>query len=291
MQFNTWIGIFQAMRHLYKLNFTFAIFIILLMQSVSAKELKFVQITDSHFSAAGKDYTQEEVADSPRVLPKAIRDINTLKNVDFVVFTGDNIDTANSADLEQFLKIANTLKIPYYIVIGNHEVFKSQHFTKVDYMKMVRKYSKYCKPKSANYVFERKGIVFVVVDGAKEVIPGPAGYFKKDTLKWLDKQLTKYKNSQVVILQHFPIVPPCYNRTHTTYNVESYEAVLKKHTNVIAIISGHYHTNGETKKDGIYHISSPALVEAPHNYKIIELNIKNKKDYQIYTQLRHAEEN
>ncbi len=277
------------MKHIFKLNVTFIVFVLLLMQSVCAKDIKFVQITDSHFSATGTDYTQAEVADSPRVLPKTVRDINSLKNVDFVVFTGDNIDTANEKSLEQFLKIVNNLKIPYYIVIGNHEVFKSQHFTKVDYMKMVRKYSKYCKPKSANYVFEKKGMVFIVVDGAKEIIPGPAGYYKKDTLKWLDKKLTKYRNSQVVILQHFPIVAPCYNRTHTTYDVASYEAVLKKHTNVIAIISGHYHVNGETKKDGIYHISSPALVEPPHNYKIIEVNTKNKKDYQIYTQLRHAE--
>ena len=89
-------------------------------------------------------------------------------------------------------------------------------------------------------------------------------------------------------MQHFPIVEPCHNRTHTTYNIADYDAVLQKHSNVIAICSGHYHTNGETKKDGIYHISTPALVEAPHNFKIIEI-VKNKNDYQVYTQLRHAE--
>ncbi len=277
------------MKFLFKLNFTMIAFIFMLMQCVYATEVKFVQITDSHFSAVGKDYSQREVAKSEGVLEKTIKDINSVSGVDFVVFTGDNVDTANVSDLKTFLTIANQLSVPYYVVIGNHEVFKSQNLDKKEYMKTVRKYSKNCRPRSANYVFKEKGLTFIVVDGAKEIIPGPAGYYKKDSLTWFDKKLTKYQDEKVVVFQHFPIVAPYYNRTHTTYNVKDYETVLKKHTNVIAIFSGHYHANGETNKDGIYHVSTPALIEQPHNYKIVEISIKNKKDYQIYTQLRHAE--
>lgn len=264
-------------------------FALLINTKTYAQELKFIQITDSHFSSSKEEYTQREVETSKNTLEKTVKDINSISDVDFVVFTGDNIDTANEPDLKQFLSIANKLKVPYYMVIGNHEVFKSQNFSKKEYMKTVRKYAQNCKPSKPNYVFEKKGIVFLVVDGAKEVIPGPAGYFKKDTLNWLDKQLTNYKNSKVVIFQHFPIVAPYWNRTHTTYNPEAYENVLKKHTNVIAIFSGHYHANAEVQKDGIYHVSTPALVESPHNYKIVEIAGNNKKGYQIYTQLRHAE--
>lgn len=277
------------MKLLFKLNFTFILFVTLLVQSAYASEIKFIQVTDSHFSANAGDYSQRDVGKSESVLRKTIEDINYVPNVDFVVFTGDNIDQANSTDLIKFLKIANKLKYPYYVVIGNHEVFKSQDMEKKEYMRLVCKYSKNCRHRSPNYVFEKKGIVFLVVDGAKEVIPGPAGYYKKDTLKWLDKQLTKYKNSNVVILQHFPIVAPYYNRTHTTYNAGDYENVLKKHSNVIAIFSGHYHANGETKKDGIYHVSTPSLLVGSHDYKIIEISAKSKNDCQIYTQLRHAE--
>ena len=277
------------MKSFSKIFFGILIILFAFTQEVLAGEIKFIQITDSHFSAVGKEYTQRDVGNSKNYLEKTINDINSIKNVNFVVFTGDNIDQANSTDLQLFLEIANKLKVPYYIVIGNHEVFKSQNLDKKEYMKIVRKYSKSCKPRSANYIFKKKGIVFIVVDGAKEIIPGPAGYYKKDTLKWFDKQLTKYENKNVIVFQHFPIVAPYYNRTHTTYNVADYEAILKKHSNVIAIFSGHYHANGEIKKDGIYHVSTPALVEPPHNYKIVEIVMKNKKDYQIFTQLRHAE--
>lgn len=267
----------------------FLAFFVLIGCSAYSQEIKFVQITDSHFSASLQSASQRDVEGSQKYLENTIKDINGLKDLDFVVFTGDNIDQANPDELKKFIKIANKLNAPYYVVIGNHEVFKSQKFTKKDYMGIVSKYSKNCRTKDANYVFKDKGVVFLVVDGAKEVIPGPAGYYKKDTLKWLDKELTKYKHDKVVILQHFPIVPPYFNRSHSTYNIEDYFAVLKKHTNVIAIFSGHYHANGEQMKDGIYHVSTPALVESPHNYKIIEIVCKNKKDCQIYTQLRHAE--
>lgn len=277
------------MKNITKITLLFLLCLFLAPQCAFSKDIKFVQITDSHFSTNSAEYTQREVETAGENLEKTIDDINTIKDLDFVAFTGDNIDTANANDLKRFLTIANRLSVPYYIVIGNHEVFKSQDLDKKEYMKIVRQYSKYCKPKAANYIFEKKGIAFFVVDGAKEVIPGPAGYYKKDTLAWLDKNLTSYKNKNVVILQHFPIVEPYYNRSHSTYNIQDYENVLKKHKNVIAIFSGHYHANGECKKDGIYHVSTPALVEPPHNYKVVEIEIKDKNDIQIYTQLRHAE--
>jgi len=277
------------MNNVAKLFFTFVVIFLISSLTVQANEIKFIQITDSHYSSGSGEYTQREVENSKKFLEDAIKDINGIPKLDFVIFTGDNIDEANSTDLKAFLCIANKLKAPYFVVIGNHEVFKSKELTKKEYMRIVSKYSNNCRAKSANYVFKKKGLVFLVVDGAKEVIPGPAGYYKQSTLKWLDKQLTTYKNSKVVIFQHFPIVEPYYNRSHSTYNIKDYEEVLQKHTNVISIISGHYHANGETKKDGIYHISTPALVEAPHDYKIIEIEMKPGKDYQIYTQLRHAE--
>lgn len=277
------------MKFIYKLSLTFIILIFCLTSKTFAKDLKFIQVTDSHFSPNGINYSQRDVEQSKGVFEKTIDDINSIPDVDFVVFTGDNIDQSNDTDLKGFLKIANKLKAPYYIVIGNHEVFRSQHFTKKDYMKVVRKYSKNCRPKGANYVFEKNGFVFLVVDGTKEVIPGPAGYYKKDTLKWLEKQLTHYEDSNVIIFQHFPIEPPYYNRTHATYNVEDYKKILKEHKNVIAIFSGHYHANGEKMVDGIYHVSTPALVASPHDYKVVEITGNNKKGYNVYTQLRHAE--
>ena len=277
------------MKFLFKKGFFLLICAFLTVTNVCAKDIKFIQVTDSHYAEVGADYTQRDVENSKSILEKTIKDINSIPDIDFVVFTGDNIDQADDVDLKAFLKLANQLKYPYYVVIGNHEVFRSQNLDKKEYIRIVSKYSKNCRTKSPNYVFVKKGIVFLVVDGAKEIIPGPAGYYKQDTLKWFDKKLTKYKDCKIVVFQHFPIVEPYYNRTHTTYNKGEYEAVLKKHNNVLAIFSGHFHANGEKMVDGIYHVSTPALVEGPHNFKIIEITGDSKKGYNIFTQLRHAE--
>ena len=255
-----------------------------------SKEVRIIHISDSHFSTLGQGYSERDVAPSEKVLTDAVNDINKIKNKSFVLFSGDNIDKPNPDELERFLKIANKLNCPYYVVIGNHEVSKYQQFSKKAYLAIVRKHSKNCRPKNPNYMFKKDGLVFLVVDGAKESIPGASGYFKEDTLKWLDRMLRKYKNDYVVIFQHFPIEAPYFNKTHRTFDVEGYKTILDKHTNVIAIASGHYHANSEKMVDGIYHISTPSLLEdEEHNYKIIDIEVNGKKRPRIYTRTRHAE--
>lgn len=259
-------------------------------QVVSAKEVRIIHVSDSHFATLGQGYSERDVAPSEKVLRDAVNDINTIKNKAFVVFSGDNIDKPNPDELERFLKIANKLNCKYYVVIGNHEVSKYQQFSKKDYLRIVRKHSKNCRPKNPNYVIKKDGLVFLVVDGAKETIPGASGYFKEDTLKWLDRTLKKYHNKYVVIFQHFPIEAPYFNKTHRTFDVDGYKTILDKHPNVIAIASGHYHANSEKMVDGIYHISTPSLLEdEEHNYKIIDIEVKGKQRPKIYTRTRHAE--
>ncbi len=245
---------------------------------LNAKELQFVQFSDTHLSSTGEDYRGRKVSASADYLRQAIKEINKNKKVKFVVFTGDNIDFANRADLVAFFKLANKLNKPYYVLIGNHEVFRYQHFNKKNFMHVAWLHNfprmTFKKP---NYVFKpNRDLVFIVVDGANEFIPAPSGYFKPETLEWLDKQLYKYKNKKVVLVQHFPLIPPTKKRSHNTVEVEKYFHVLNSHDNVIAVISGHFHTNNMIYKKGIYHLSAPAFVSSPHEYKIITIKYDRK---------------
>ena len=129
-----------------------------------------------------------------------------------------------------------------------------------------------------------------MLDGAKEIIPGSVGYYRKDTLSWLDKQLSKNSKKSVVILQHFPVLYPEGSesklKTHKTYKVEDYRAILDNYHNVLAVISGHFHTNSEVMQDGVYHISSPSLLTMPQSYKIIDIVTTKEFSPIIYTQLK-----
>jgi len=256
-----------------------AIFLFFSALSIAnAGEIKFVQLTDTHYSAYNP-YSAE-------VLKAAIKDINNQSNVSFVAFTGDNIDSSKEENLKGFLKIIKGLNVPYYIVIGNHDVFKSNGISKKRYMELIKQNNWFRGSTSPNYVFKRGEFVFIVVDGAKENIPGPGGYYRPKTLEWLDKQLTKYKKKKVVILQHFPVIPPTDSKTHRVYQVETYFNVLNKHDNVIAILSGHYHANKEKMENGVYHINSPSLMAVTNPYKIIDIVTTKGFSPMIYTQIR-----
>ena len=259
-----------------KLLLFFTLFIIA-ESSAFAGEIRFAQVTDTHYTVSSP-YTAD-------VLKAAVKDINSQPNISFVVFGGDNIDSSKEENLIGFLKIVNKLNVPYYVVIGNHDVFKSNGISKQRYIELIRKHHWFYRPSKPNYVFKRGEFVFIVVDGAKETIPGTGGYYRPKTLAWLDKQLSKYKRKKVVILQHFPLIAPNDSKTHRVYKPETYFEVLNKHDNVIAILSGHYHANMEKMENGIYHINSPSLIGVTNPYKIIDIVTTKGFSPMIYTQL------
>lgn len=62
---------------------------------------------------------------------------------------------------------------------------------------------------------------------------------------------------------------------------EEYLRVLNKHLNVIAIMSGHYHSNIEQIEEGVYQIVTPSF---RHNrsYKVIDIDTETGE---VYTML------
>lgn len=266
---------------------TFLTFILIQTFSYALESaIKFVQVTDVHFEA-NNPY-------KVTILEKTIKDINSLKKVSFVVFTGDNINNPNAQDLKHFIKIINKLNVPYYIVLGDHDVAKSKKLSKDIYSEIIRENNILWLRRKWNYSFREKGFQFLIVDGAKEVIPGSVGYYRNDTQEWLDKQLTKNKNRPVIIFQHYPIIDmkefgSGKLKTHRTYQPEKYLELLDRHKNVLAILSGHFHVNGEIMRNGIYHINTPTLIGPPVQYKIVDIITKTGLSPIIYTQLKEVE--
>ena len=217
-------------------------------------DIKFVQIADSHY-AVNNEYSQD-------VLKETVKQVNKLKGVSFVVFTGDNINRPREEDLISFVRTANKLKAPYYLVFGDHDVYKNGGMSKINYIETVKDNHFFYRPSSPNYVIKKQGFVFI------------------------DKQLSKNKKTPVIILQHYPIVEPKERKSHRVYQPEKYFEILEKHNNVIAIVSGHYHINGEQMKDGIYHISTPSLLIPPNYYKVIDIVTTPGFSPMIYTELK-----
>lgn len=238
-------------------NFWIFITFLVFSSTVFADDMRFVQISDARFSA------DNEV----NILSEAIKDINKQKNVEFVVFTGDNLSKPAKKDLEEFLKETKQLKCPFYVVLGEHDVNKHKDLSKAQYFHLIRKSTGKCKQSTPNYIFEKHNLVFILLDGSKDVIPSTNGFYKSETLDWLDVQLSANQDKKVFIFQHFPIVAPSKKENYYTYKPEVYLTLLKKHNNVQAIFAGHFGINKEEKVNGITHVSTSGLP----TYKIIDI--------------------
>jgi len=249
--------------------------LIFLMSNTYANDLKFVQITDTR-------YSKEHNSDN---LKNVIKEINKQKNIDFVVFTGDNIEKPSMQNLKDFVSEAKKLHKPFYAVIGDKDVNKHKKLSKKEYQQFLKKKLANCKTDKLNYIFERHGVIFMVVDGAKDVIPGTNGYYKDDTLDWVDKTLTTYSNKNVIILQHFPLIPPNGNENYVTFKAEKYLEIIQNHKNVKAVITGHFGVNKEETVDGIIHITT---APAP-NYRIIDISDCTSKNPTIWAETYTAE--
>lgn len=228
--------------------------------SAYANDMKFAQIDGIRFNPDDEK--------SVETLENIVKDINKHKDINFVVFTGNNIAKADESFLKDFVKKANKLKAPYYVVLGNKDVNKQKGFGKTAYVKTLKRYAKnHHVINKPNYVFEKNKNIFIVVDGSKEVITMPSGYYKPQVLEWLDEQLTKYADKNVVIIQHYPIVPPAEKENYYTFKADEYLKMLTKHKNVKAVVAGHFGVNKEEEVNGILHIST---ADAPQ-YRIIDI--------------------
>ena len=227
-------------------------------------DFRFVQVDGALYNSS-----------EPKKFENLVQKINAEKDVEFVVFTGNNIHKPSTAELKDFLKKAKKLKRPFYVVLGQKDVNRKKGLSKKEYIKIVRKNNPTHRMiYSPNYTFSKKGILFIVADGSKEVIPTTIGYYKEDVILWLDEKLEDNNDKKVVILQHYPIVPPSKKETHYTYKADEYLRLLSEYNNVKAVVAGHFNENNEQVVNGVLHISTK---EAPkyRNNDIIDYEPEN----------------
>ena len=223
-----------------------------------AREVKLIHITDIDLNLKNAYKLQE-----------TIKEINEYKDVDFVLFGGNNIVSANIDNLNAFCYLLKKVNKKAVVLLGSNDVLSSNGIDKEYYLKKVARSKMHSK--KPNYTFKKQGYLFVVMDGVKQYFKSTNGYYNKDELLWLDKTLDKNKDEKVIILQHFPILNDS-SKWLETAKIEEYEEVLAKHKNVKVIISGHYDKNQEVKKDGIYHIVTENYSKSGA-YKTIEIDL------------------
>ena len=239
------------------------LFITIFLCGVSlSKEVNFIHITDI-----------ELTKNTAPKLYETIKEINSFQDIDFVLFGGNNLSKPNFETLEYFLHLLKKVNKKSYVLLGSSDVLSTSGITKDYYMKRVRKALSYRHSSKPNYVFKKNGYIFIAMDGTKQYFQSTNGYYSKEELVWLDKQLKKYKEKNVIILQHFPLIQT-NSKWVETAKVEEYSELLSKHKNVKVIVSGHYDENTEVAQDGIYHILTENYSKNSA-YKIIQIDLSD----------------
>lgn len=260
---------------------TFAIAALLTGTSVGtvyAKTLNVAIVSDSHLKPSDNPYV---FTPSERNVIFAVNSINKNTDVDFVVFLGDNIDKSNVESLESFMNIVKNLNKPYYMVFGNHDAYNAGGVDKEDFLKIIHEYNKRSDKDETSYYFRAgKGFYGLVADGSSYVVPGRHGRYTPELVDELEKLFKHKKRDCILLFQHFPLVDPNDNVSHTTLDKEYYENMLSKYDNLVLIASGHFHHKKVTVDErGVYHISAPALGARAGSsgsglYQIIKIDYK-----------------
>lgn len=267
-------------------------FLGLQVYSASGNNLTFAQISDVHYSSLKTNTSYRLTAESGELLADAVAQVNETPNVDFVMFTGDMINTPYEKELMAFLPYANQLKVPWYAILGNHDVCVGGFLTKKLYFDILNSHNRNFNFTKTYYTFVPKhGYRVIALDPVIDTRITSNGEISEEQLKWLDKQLARSKKDVVLIFMHHPLVEPLHSESHKVVNADEVLKVINKYKNPIAIFSGHYHTTKITKIGNVLHVSTPSLVSYPNAFRIVKITSqKNKVIFDIgFKETRYKE--
>lgn len=276
--------------------FALAIFIFFFHNQPSISDtLNFVQLSDVHYSTVRNNTSYKLLEDSKPLLIDAIDQINNIKDVNFVMLTGDGIDQPTSDSAQALFSLLNTMKYPWYYALGNHDTTTSGTLTKACFLSLLQQCNPNFKFDKTYYSFvPKKGFKVIVLDGAKNRGFTSNGTITEAQLSWLDEELSASRKDAVLIFLHFPLYEPFPSSHHRILNSDEFYKVLDKYKNPIAIFTGHYHTTKIIKEGHLLHVSSPALVSYPNAFRYVSVTNSRDKvkfDFTLYeTRLKETQE-
>ena len=248
-------------------------------------KFSFGAIADCQY-CSGPNRGSRHYSSSARKLQESVKELNT-HDLKFVIHLGDFIDRDYDS-FDKVLPIYQTLKMPAYHALGNHDFDVADKWkAKVpDRMGMKSKY----------YDFKVEDWRFIVLDGNdvsfhaypkdsseyreaevyyrenKVRSPKWNGAVGKEQLLWIRKILesAQEKGEKVVLYCHFPVYPA---DPHNLWNAKEVISTLEEFSCVKAYINGHNHKGAYGMKEGIHYLTLKGMVETEDSaYSIIHVH-------------------
>ena len=208
---------------------------------------KFAQVTDTHIG--GHSGAED--------LKRTVEDLNSQQDIDFVILSGDVTEFGSDEELKLAKQILDQLKLPLYIVPGNHDSNWSESGAN-SFRKVFG---------GEAFFFEHKGYQFIGTTSGPNMRMSP-GQIPRENLVWIDSIFKANPNKDIplISINHYPLDSSLNNW---------YELVDRlQGRNIQFALCGHGHSNKLYDWDGIPGIMSRSNLRAKAEvggYNIISL--------------------
>lgn len=235
--------------------------------------LDLIQISDTHITDRD-DTSYKALGSSKALLADAVDQINNIKGLDFILFTGDLVDKGSYDNYLEFFNIMKKSKYPYLNAFGNHDFYGEM--SKDEVLNYIRENNpNYVFPDSYYAISPKTDYRIIVLDSTIKDDTSQ-GYLSQEQLAFLDNELAENQDKVVVIAMHHPAIEPFSSSEHALSNADEFNEILLKYKNPIIVLSGHYHAAKIRHYGNLVYVSTPAMVTYPMAFRHIK--IVNYKD-------------
>jgi len=188
-------------------------------------------------------------------------------DVNAVFLLGDTLDPADDAGLNWLTSLIDQSTVPVYVIIGNHEAYG---WTSVE-----RFHRAFGLPDHGHHVAMVNEVPFLMLATPDQdsLIPGSVGY------RWLQETLDKFDSStDLFCCAHFSLLlHPCVQGSkndgmQVLWSAGEIMSLLRERPNVRAWIAGHKNVPSKVVQDGVLHVLSPQLIQAPCGFRVIDIH-------------------
>ncbi|MBU0473582.1 MAG: PQQ-binding-like beta-propeller repeat protein [Bacteroidetes bacterium] len=225
----------------------------LLITTTFFAQQKFAWITDTHI---GFDSADVE-------LKKIVEQINSIKDVDFILATGDITEKSKNSEFDQAKQILDNLEKPLLIIPGNHDTKWSNSggskFTEIW--------------DDDKFIYKKNKTVFIGISSAIPLVGG-GGHIKPGDIKWLNEELARIDSSyEIIFATHHPLNSEIDNWFEVTNILRNYK--------IKAILYGHGHKTEKNNFNGIPAVMARATIsknQKSYGFMLVE-NLKDKINF------------
>lgn len=196
--------------------------ILLSISSLRAQEkpIRFAFLTDCHYSKGSA---------SAKVLSRCLADVNTIEDLDFVMFGGDMTDFGTDEEIADVKAMLDSLKHTYYVVPGNHDAKWSESGCNT-----FRKVFGY-----ETFEFSLRGWRFIGCSCGPDMRMAPA-LVPQESMEWLRGLKPGEKT---IFVNHYPQDTSVLNYFDVTKEL--------KRIGTRFALGGHWHVNTSLDYDGL----------------------------------------